>query len=153
MWVAGQGPKGPPLSPSGVGQQWPACTAAHCPRRPQELFDGLRGILKPDGILLGNMFGENTLTELNACFAQAEQQLDGGVSPHVSPMVGGGDVSSLLLNAGFAMPTVDVERKVRDGSGTVARAGAEGEGDGDREAGLPLTRVLLSHTLDAAHSY
>eukprot|EP00667_Euglena_gracilis_P015442 EG_transcript_16062 len=76
----------------------------------EELFGEVRKVLRPDGVFLGNMPGENTLTELNACFTQAEQELDGGVSPHVNPMVGGSDVSALLLNAGFTLPTVDIQR-------------------------------------------
>jgi NADH dehydrogenase [ubiquinone] 1 alpha subcomplex assembly factor 5 len=79
----------------------------------EALFESVRKVLKPDGVFLGSMPGENTLTELNACFAQAEQELDGGVSPHVNPMVGGGDVSALLLNAGFTLPTVDIQRTSR----------------------------------------
>lgn len=44
-----------------------------------------RKVLRPDGVFLGNMPGENTLTELNACFTQAEQELGlGGANSPVA---------------------------------------------------------------------
>eukprot|EP00996_Jenningsia_fusiforme_P001389 NODE_2275_length_1243_cov_26.943049_g2072_i0.p1 GENE.NODE_2275_length_1243_cov_26.943049_g2072_i0~~NODE_2275_length_1243_cov_26.943049_g2072_i0.p1 ORF type:complete len:376 (+),score=87.66 NODE_2275_length_1243_cov_26.943049_g2072_i0:60-1130(+) len=73
-------------------------------------FEALRRKLKPDGVLLGCVAGEGTLAELNACFSEVEQELDGGVSPHTSPFVGGSDIAALLLNTGFKLPTVDVLR-------------------------------------------
>src|SRR6267142_732048 len=39
--------------------------------------------LKPDGLLLAAMIGGDTLTELRQCFAEAEAECEGGVSPRV----------------------------------------------------------------------
>ena len=66
-------------------------------------------VLKPDGLFLASMFGENTLVELRNSLLLAEQERDGGVSPHVSPFAGIGDVGNLLSRAGFALPTADQE--------------------------------------------
>ena len=45
----------------------------------------IRRALKPDGLLLAAMIGGETLTELRQCFAAAEAELEGGVSPRVAP--------------------------------------------------------------------
>lgn len=39
----------------------------------------------------------------------AEQERKGGISQHTSPVAQVGDVGSLLLNAGFKIPTVDTD--------------------------------------------
>ena len=52
----------------------------------------LRRVLKPDGLLLAAMLGE-----------------EGGVSPRVSPAADLGDVAALLLRTGYAMPVADTE--------------------------------------------
>lgn len=40
----------------------------------------------------------------------AEQERLGGVAQHLSPFAGVGDIGNLLTRAGFAIPTVDIER-------------------------------------------
>src|SRR5262249_42776801 len=42
----------------------------------------IRRALKPDGLLLAALFGGDTLTELRQAFAEAESEIEGGVSPH-----------------------------------------------------------------------
>jgi SAM-dependent methyltransferase len=66
--------------------------------------------LKPDGLLLAAMLGGDTLTELREAFAQAESEIDGGVSPRVSPFADIRDLGGLLQRAGFALPVVDSDR-------------------------------------------
>ncbi|EWM23628.1 putative methyltransferase mitochondrial-like protein [Nannochloropsis gaditana] len=68
-----------------------------------------REVLKPDGVFLASMFGGNTLKELRVAFQLAEQEREGGISPHVSPSAHVADCGSLLQAAGFALPTVDVD--------------------------------------------
>ena len=68
-----------------------------------------RRVLRPDGVFIAAMLGGDTLGELRASFAMAEQERDGGVSPHVSPMAHVADVGQLLQRAGFALPTVDTD--------------------------------------------
>lgn len=65
--------------------------------------------LKDDGLFIASMFGENTLFELRHAFVLAELERDGGVSPHVSPFAGIGDMGNLLSRAGFSLPAVDQE--------------------------------------------
>ncbi len=72
----------------------------------------IRRALKPDGLLLAAMIGGETLTELRQCFAAAEAELEGGVSPRVAPFADLRDVGALLQRAGFALPVTDVDRVV-----------------------------------------
>lgn len=66
-----------------------------------------RHALKPDGLFLAAFFGGDTLQELRACLAQAEQNLYGGVSPRVSPFITLQDMAALMQRAQFALPVVD----------------------------------------------
>lgn len=70
----------------------------------------IRRALKPDGLFLGALFGGETLTELRQSLAAAEIELDGGLSPRVSPFADIRDVGALLQRAGFALPVVDGDR-------------------------------------------
>ena len=72
----------------------------------------IRRALKPDGLWLAAMIGGDTLTELRQCFAAAEAELEGGVSPRVAPFADLRDVGALLQRAGFALPVTDVDRVV-----------------------------------------
>src|SRR3984893_18208891 len=72
----------------------------------------IRRALKPDGLLLAAMIGGETLHELRLCFAAAEAELEGGVSPRVAPFADLRDVGALLQRAGFALPVTDVDRIV-----------------------------------------
>jgi SAM-dependent methyltransferase len=72
----------------------------------------IRRALKPDGLLLAAMIGGDTLTELRQCFATAEAELEGGVSPRVAPFADLRDVGGLLQRAGLALPVTDVDRIV-----------------------------------------
>jgi NADH dehydrogenase [ubiquinone] 1 alpha subcomplex assembly factor 5 len=67
----------------------------------------VRRALKPDGLLLATMLGGQTLHELRAAFLQAEEDIDGGVSPRVAPFADVRDVGALLQRAQFALPVAD----------------------------------------------
>jgi SAM-dependent methyltransferase len=69
----------------------------------------IRRALKPDGLFLGAMAGENTLTELRECLIAAESEISGGVSPRVAPFADVRDVGGLLQRAGFTLPVTDIE--------------------------------------------
>ncbi|TVR98417.1 MAG: methyltransferase domain-containing protein [Rhodospirillales bacterium] len=69
----------------------------------------LRHALKPDGLLLVAMLGGDTLHELRTALAEAEMDLEGGLSPRVSPFADVRDAGMLLQRAGFALPVVDRE--------------------------------------------
>lgn len=66
--------------------------------------------LKPDGLFLASLLGENTLIELRDCFARAELEHKGGISPRLSPMVSLQDAGALLQRAGFSLPVTDHDR-------------------------------------------
>jgi SAM-dependent methyltransferase len=68
-----------------------------------------RRALKPDGLFVAAMFGGNTLTELRKCLADAELEIEGGVSPRVFPFADVRDMGSLLQRAGFSLPVTDSE--------------------------------------------
>ena len=70
----------------------------------------LRRALRPDGLLLATLFGGATLTELRASLAEAEAEVEGGLSPRISPMGEIRDLGALLQRAEFAMPVADAER-------------------------------------------
>ena len=69
----------------------------------------IRRSLRPDGLFLAAMLGAGTLTELRTSLAQAESDLEGGVSPRLSPTVELQDMGALLQRAGFALPVVDLD--------------------------------------------
>jgi SAM-dependent methyltransferase len=70
----------------------------------------IRRALKPDGLLLAALLGGETLTELRQSFAQAEAEVEGGVSPRVATFADVREMGALLQRAGFALPVTDVER-------------------------------------------
>jgi len=75
---------------------------------PALLREALR-VLRPDGVLLAAFCGGETLAELRSAWVAGETERDGGVSPHVSPMMGAADAGDLLTAAGYGIPTVDTE--------------------------------------------
>lgn len=72
----------------------------------------IRRALKADGLLLVAMIGGDSLSELREAFAQAESEVEGGISPRVAPFADIRDLGSLLQRAGFALPVVDSDRVV-----------------------------------------
>ena len=75
-------------------------------------------ILKPDGLFLAGMLGGGTLWQLREALTAAESEIEGGLSPRVSPFADLRDAAGLLQRAGFALPvadseTIDVEYRER----------------------------------------
>lgn len=68
------------------------------------LLDGLRGLLRPGGLLLFSSFGPDTLHELRAAFAAADS------APHVSSFLPMQAVGDALMSAGFRDPVLDTDR-------------------------------------------
>lgn len=72
--------------------------------------------LKPDGLLIGALFGAETLQELRAALLEAEAEVTGGAAMRVAPFPDVRDLAGLLQRAGFALPVTDVDRvRVRYG--------------------------------------
>src|SRR5271156_6294716 len=72
----------------------------------------VRRALKPDGLFLAALLGGETLTELRQSFAEAESDIEGGVSPRVAPFADLRALGALLQRAGFALPVTDTDRVV-----------------------------------------
>lgn len=70
----------------------------------------IRQALRPDGLFIGALIGGSTLIELRQCFASAESEMTGGLSPRVAPFTDVRDLGGLLQRAGFALPVTDVDR-------------------------------------------
>ena len=73
------------------------------------LMRQMAGVLAPDGLFFAALFGGRTLQELRACLGAAEEEILGGMSPHVAPMADIRDVGGLLGRAGLALPVADSE--------------------------------------------
>lgn len=67
-------------------------------------------LLKPDGLMLAALLGGDTLTELREALAVAESEIEGGISPRVSPFVEVRALGGLLQRAGLALPVTDTDR-------------------------------------------
>lgn len=68
-----------------------------------------RRALKPDGLFLAAMFGGATLKELREAFLVAEDEIEGGAGPRVSPFADVRDAGDLLARAGFKLPVAVTE--------------------------------------------
>ncbi|HJQ59990.1 MAG TPA: SAM-dependent methyltransferase, partial [Vineibacter sp.] len=94
------------------------------------------------------MLGGETLWQLRAALAQAESDVEGGLSPRVSPFADLRDAAGLLQRAGFAMPVADSERidvSYPDALALMRDLRAMGEGNAVRERRRDLghRRTLL----------
>jgi SAM-dependent methyltransferase len=69
----------------------------------------IRRILAPDGLFIAALAGGQTLRELRACLAQAQDEIEGGASPRVAPFVDLRDLGGLLQRAGLALPVADCD--------------------------------------------
>ena len=70
----------------------------------------IRRALRPDGLFMAALIGGNSLSELREAFAQAESEIEGGVSPRVAPFADVRELGTLLQRAGLALPVVDSDR-------------------------------------------
>ena len=70
----------------------------------------LRHKLKPDGLFIAAMFGGDTLTELRQVFYKTDEELFGGLAPHIYPMVTYIQAGELLSRAGLTQPVIDTDR-------------------------------------------
>jgi SAM-dependent methyltransferase len=73
------------------------------------VFAQVRRALAPDGLFLAALVGGQTLAELRACLAQAQEEIEGGASPRVAPFADLRDLGGLLQRAGLALPVTDCD--------------------------------------------
>ncbi len=69
-----------------------------------------RMALKPDGLFMAAIFGEETLDGLRRALYAAEAELTGGVSARIAPFAAIQDYGQALSRAGFALPVVDTDK-------------------------------------------
>lgn len=69
-----------------------------------------RMALKPDGLFIAAVFGEETLGSLRRALYAAEAEIAGGVSPRIAPFAAIQDYGQALARAGFALPVVDIDK-------------------------------------------
>src|SRR5712671_1169613 len=105
-------------------------------------------ILKPDRLLLGAMLGGSTLWQLREALAAAESEIEGGLSPRVSPFADLRDAAGLLQRAGFALPVADsetIEVEYESALALMRDLGAMGESNlvVERRRGLARRATLL----------
>lgn len=72
----------------------------------------IRHALKPDGLFMAALLGNESLKELRQCLMEAELEVTGGASPRVSPFADSHDIGALMQRAGFALPVVDSDKIV-----------------------------------------
>lgn len=70
----------------------------------------MRRSLKPDGLMIAALFGGQTLHELRTSIAEAEAEIEGGISPRVAPMGDIRDLGGLIGRAGLALPVADSQK-------------------------------------------
>jgi len=75
---------------------------------PGMLFQ-IKQALKPDGLFIGAVFGQETLRELRESLQQTEIDLYSGMHPRVHPFIHMQQMGDLLQRAGFTLPVIDSE--------------------------------------------
>lgn len=68
--------------------------------------------LKPDGLFIAALFGEETLAAFKAALIRAELEAAGGAGARIAPFATVRDLGAALQRAGFAMPVADIDRAV-----------------------------------------
>ncbi|MGC6534464.1 MAG: class I SAM-dependent methyltransferase [Parvibaculales bacterium] len=67
----------------------------------------MRQALKPDGVFLAALPGNENLRALSSAFIESQSALTGAVRPHMHPSADLRDLAGLLQRAGFALPVAD----------------------------------------------
>jgi len=104
--------------------------------------------LRPDGLFLGAMLGGGTLWQLRQAMSAAESEVEGGLSPRISPFADLGDAAGLLQRAGFALPVADsetIEVEYENALALMRELSAMGEGNlvAERRRGFSRRATLL----------
>ncbi len=82
----------------------------HAVNDPVGALSQMRASLKPDGLLIAVLFGEETLQELRAALYASEAEFAGGVSPRIAPFASVRDLGAALQRATFALPVADIDK-------------------------------------------
>jgi NADH dehydrogenase [ubiquinone] 1 alpha subcomplex assembly factor 5 len=74
------------------------------------MFERIHKSLTPDGALLGVGLGGDSLQEVRIALTLAEQEREGGVSQHVSPMMYVQDVGNILNRQNYKLITITADK-------------------------------------------
>ncbi len=91
-----------PFGPNSIDLVW-SNLALHWHPQPDRVFAEWRRVLRVDGLLMFSNFGPDTLREVRAAFAAADE------APHALPFVDMHDFGDQLVEAGFSTPVMDME--------------------------------------------
>lgn len=67
----------------------------------------IRHALRPDGVFLAALPGNDNLSSLRTAFLETESAMLGGAQPHIHPFADLRDLAGLMQRAGFALPVAD----------------------------------------------
>lgn len=122
----------------------------HAANDPVGALAQMRAALKPDGLLVVALFGEETLDELRSALYAAETEITGGVSPRISPFAAVRDLGGAMQRAGLALPVADRDRAevlYRDPFALLRDLRSMGETGYLSERGRALRRDVVASTL------
>ncbi len=66
-------------------------------------------LLKPDGVFIASLFGNETLKDLRHSFIEVESELYQSITPHIAPAIDIKSLGLLMQKAGFEAPVMDCE--------------------------------------------
>lgn len=110
----------------------------------------IRKALKPDGLFIGAMFGENTMRGLRAAIASAQCGEAKGFQTCFSPMAAIQDLGAAMMRAGFTLPALDIDRinvSYNDPIKLIADLRGMGETNILSGAIRPLTREIFAKAI------
>lgn len=110
-----------------------------------------RAALKPDGLFIAAVFGEETLRRLRNALYAAETELSGGVSARIAPFATIQDFGQALARAGFALPVTDVDKveiRYETPMGLIRDLRGMGETDGLASRPAPLRRSVFLRAME-----
>ncbi|KAM3140915.1 hypothetical protein pb186bvf_006926 [Paramecium bursaria] len=107
--------------------------------------------LIPDGMLIGSIFGSDTLQEMRIAFTLAENERDGGVSQHTSPFISITELGNLLSRINFTLPTIVSDRRTI-GFDSVYHLMQFLQDEGENEALLQKRQDVILDTMTAMTS-
>lgn len=110
----------------------------------------IRMALKPDGLFIGVLFGEDTLSQLRRAFYQAESELTGGVSARIAPFAAVQGAGQALSRAGFALPVADIDKvsvRYENPLKLIADLRGMGETQALASRGAPLRRDVFGRAM------
>ncbi|GJL95300.1 MAG: SAM-dependent methyltransferase [Hyphococcus sp.] len=110
-----------------------------------------RVALKPDGLFIAVLFGDETLKNLRTALLTAEAKLTSGAAARVAPMGVIQDFGQALSRAGFALPVTDIDNvKINYRSPQTLLQDLRGMAETNVLAGVtkPLRRDVLAQSLN-----